>query len=535
MRWIFPAALLLAAACASSDAGESGDGGVLPGCVSDADCPLGLVCTNARCVDAAGLPPEEEAPVTFGRPVAVGSWLLVLSPEGNSVALLDADTLHLDSIPLPDEPIDLAPLPGADAVLILSRSGRALTYLEPATRTLHVQQLVREFARISIAPDGAHALLWNPDGTLPADGAEGILASIDTAALASGAPTPPIERAAGRRHTDLFFRSGSGDAVVIGKSEITILDLADPAAAPTRLELPPLHSEPTTREAVASVGGAFVLIRSLTSPDLLVLDVAARTLGTLTLPAPPSDLDLSADGLRAVAVLRSTSQIASFELPDAPTGVTLHDVQLPGTACETPFCTLPPGQAELSADGTKALLSTNVPGSEAFALLDLQTGTATTYDRLEKQLDRAILAPDGTTAVVIHRPQPDSTEADAYERAVDLAEGYTVVDLATGDRQLKLTGTLQPGEPVFAAGGAYAAVPLRGDEGVGVDAIDRRTLVTSTLPLASAPEFAGPLSVDPDGVWITQVHPAGRISFVDLATHSVRTVTGFALHGEIER
>ena len=82
------------------------------------------------------------------------------------------------------------------------------------------------------------------------------------------------------------------------------------------------------------------------------------------------------------------------------------------------------------------------------------------------------------------------------------------------------------------------AVTLRSDahRSYRVDALDLHSLVVSTLDLASAPQFAGALGGGGDArVWVTQEHPAGRISFVDLAARTVRTATGYELNADIDR
>jgi hypothetical protein len=166
--------------------------------------------------------------------------------------------------------------------------------------------------------------------------------------------------------------------------------------------------------------------------------------------------------------------------------------------------------------------------------------TVRTFDYLSKWIQTIGIAPDGEHAMVIHRPNPGSTVADLYERSVDTQNGYSIVDLRQEFAQLKLTGTVQPKELVFSADGIHAAVTLR-DDGARifrVDAIDLGTLVADTLDLASAPEYAGALTSQEtelaDRIWVTQVHPAGRISFVDLEERSVRTATGYELNSDIE-
>jgi hypothetical protein len=246
-----------------------------------------------------------------------------------------------------------------------------------------------------------------------------------------------------------------------------------------------------------------------------------------------TDLDLSADGTLAVAALRSTSQVTWFPVPEA-----LTDPSLFQTA---PVAGVIPGQVELAPDASFAVLFSTTEDSETLGLLDFAAPAPAVeaLGWLQKWIRSVGLAPDGRTAVVIHRPNPNSTVSDAYEREVDKDEGYSVLDLSQGIAQLKRTLGVPPREVVFTPDGLHAAVTLRDDDRrrFEVDAIDLTTLVTDTLALASAPEFAGTMpagTARPDRIWVTQVHPAGRIGFIDLADRAIRTATGYELNADIE-
>ncbi|AKU90520.1 hypothetical protein [Vulgatibacter incomptus] len=537
--------LALAGCGAGSPFGGDGTGGSGPGpCTWDRDCPQGLVCIERECRAEDDLPPEQPDSRTFLPPAASERFVYALSPEAGTVAVIDPVRVSVESVPLPAEPVDLAVVPDTDAIVALSRKGAALSFLDlGGAPSLEVLRLGRRLSKLSLAPDASWALLWNPDGSPLDAGAEGLVLLVDVGALRGGTPQPAIERVAGRRHSHVFFRSDDGaarDAVVVGKDEISIFDLADPAAMPTpeRVLLPPAFSELLTRTVIASEDGAWLLLASVASGELLVLDVEHRALSTLPLPGAPSHLAIS--GHTVVVTLRTSGRAAWFALPDAvaaPELIRVAEVSLPGARCETPGCTVRPGQARISADGSFALLFTDAGGTESFGRLDLASGGFDVFDRGRKQVRTLAISPDGSRAVILHKPDPDSTVADLYERMVDQAEGYSVVDLGSGRSQLVLTGTVPPRDVVFAEGRRFAAVTLRSDpEGAfRADAIDLETLVPSSIPLASAPESAGPLApLLGDRIWVTQLHPAGRISFVDLAARSSQTVTGFELNGEIE-
>lgn len=543
------ASLLMLAACSDARMSESsGDfapenSGGARACFRDADCAPGLSCFDFQCVAEDGLPPEVEEEHTFLRPAASENFVFALSPDADSLAIIDPVSLSIEAVRLPENPVALQVAPGADRVVIVSHHGRAVSVVdvEAAQTKLKSVSTPRRFPAVSLSPDGKWAVLWTPDGQPPDAGAEGIVGLVDVTALGAGEAPPVNELAAGRRHTDVFFRMQGAvakDAVIVGHQELVVIALGA-SPEPVRIPLPAAYAQLTGREALSPPGGSIVLMRSLSSADIGVFDVVTRTFSVLSLPGIASDLDLTVDGTHAVAVLRETSQVARFSLP-AGDDIELINVPLPGTDCAANVnpCLVAPGQAVLTPDGKAAAVFTNARKSEAFGWVDFETGSFQAFTRLQKLVRTIGISPAGTHAIVLHRPDPGSTVSDTYERDVDRAEGYSVVDLAADVSQLKLTDKVAPLEFVWAPDGKHAAVTLRNDAARAwrVEAINLKTLIVSTLELASAPQFAGPLpgQASDARVWVTQEHSAGRISFVDLAARTVRTATGYELNSEIE-
>ena len=565
-RVLLGAALsLIVCACggalSKSDAAPTGGGtggsGHSGGCFQDSDCPTGLLCQAQQCVANDGKPPEQKETI-FQQPQTSPHYVFALSPDNDSVAVIDPSTLAIRSITLPHEPYGLQVIPNQDAAVIVSRAGASVSFLSCDSQACHLQTQAtnRHYPNVTASADGHWALLWTMDSQTPDEGAEGIVGVVDVSQLAAGTPVPIVERAAGRRDTNAFFRISNGqaaDAVVIGEDHVAVIDLANLASEPLpqSIALPDAFSSVGSRNAVSSPDGAFAVVRSYASQDVQVLEVATRQLTALTMPGTPSDVELAANGTTALVVLRDTGMVATFPLPDAltdPSKVSVVPVTLAADGCTSTvetdggapdggaaICTANAGQASLSPDGKLAALFTNVQASKSFAVLDLTTATVTNFDGLKKWVQTLGIGPDGHTVVVLHEPNPGSTAADAYQHMVDVSQGYSVVDLQANQAQLKLTQTVPPQEFVFSSDGTHAAVTLSdpNDNIFQIDAIDLQTLVTSTLSLASAPEFAGPFANSTSVIWVTQDHPAGRISFVDLSSEQVRTATGYALNSGI--
>ena len=62
---------------------------------------------------------------------------------------------------------------------------------------------------------------------------------------------------------------------------------------------------------------------------------------------------------------------------------------------------------------------------------------------------------------------------------------------------------------------------LRGDSGV-----------VRTIELGSPPAALGVLP-DSNKIFVSQRHPLGRVTFIDITTNEVRTLTGFDLNSQI--
>jgi DNA-binding beta-propeller fold protein YncE len=534
-----------AAGCASSDNEAPADpgGGVntpdagAAVCQTAADCPAGYTCTQSACV-----PPEDETdPADTRAPLASKRYVYILSPSANSLTRLDPRTLALEAIPVGATPVDVAVVPGEDAAVTLSALEASLSVVDSNTlpsRVLKVP-LGRRYGRLAVSSDGAYALAWPDPSAPPGSGAEGVVALVDLRAVRRGEPpaSTVLERATGFRVTDVLFRVEAGVATrayVFAKSTVAVLDLTAPRQQPlpVRIALPEaMAQDVASREVVATPDAQRVLLRSTTAPLLAAFD--GTGFRTVTLPEVATDVDLLPDGSGAVAALRTASQLAFLELPgdlEDPTGIQLLGV--PGVSV---------GQVVLPQAGgaRSALVFTTALNEEALARVEFPAGTVTRYP-LEKRVDRVALSTDGRTALIVHKPEPGTPATDPYERAVDLDRGYSVLDLASGYQQLRRTGELEPAQLAFSASGDFVGVTLRGggEQRHAVDAVDLSTLVPRTLALASPPLFAGGFAGDAeetrDRIYVSQLHPAGRISFVDLDAARVRTVTGFTLNSGIE-
>lgn len=516
--------------------GAGGTGGGSGGCTSSTQCAPGYTCDNGVCVA-----PETETNRGLGDapPVATPRYVYALNPTAASVARIDPTSLAIEAIPVGPRPIGLAALPDEDAAVVLSLDDGSLSVLDSRTLPTKVTRvsLRRQYARLTVSADGAWAVAWPDPAAAPASGAEGIFALVDLKKVRASTADAVEERAGGYRITDVLFRIENDVATklyVFAKSTVSTFDLAAGTPLPARLPLPDsMAADVSSREVVASADGRVVMLRSTIAPELASFD--GTRLDAVPLPEIATDLDLVPDGTAAVAALRTSSSVAYIEVPQDlvdPTGIDV--IALDGGVVGQ--VALPPSAPDA---GMFALVYSTVSDAEAFSRIDLPSGAVTRYP-LEKLVDEIALSPDGTSALILHRANPNTTARDPYEAAVDKDQGFSVFDVRSGFWQLQRTGSTRPSRFAFSPRGGYVGVALRDDtlRRYQLMSVNLSSLVSTTLPLASTPLFMGTVpeapGITPHRVFVSQAHPAGRISVIQLDTGQVRTATGFTLNGEID-
>jgi hypothetical protein len=513
-----------------------GGGGGTAGCTSSAQCTPGYTCDNGTCVA-----PEVEVDRGLGDapPVATPRYVYALNPTAASVARIDPTTLQIEAVPVGPRPVGLAALPAEDAAVVLSLDDGSLSVLDSTTLPTKVTRvpLQRQYSKLTVSPDGKFAAAWPDPASAPSSGAEGIFALVDLTKVRSNTIGSVQERAGGYRITDVIFRTEADVSTalhVFAKSTVSTFELVTGAALPARLALPAsMSADVRSREVVASADGRIIMLRSTVAPELASFD--GTRIDTVPLSEIATDLDLVPDGTAAVAALRSSGSVAYIDVPaDLTNPAGIDTIALDGGVVGQ--IALPP---QVPTTGMFALVYSTVTTEESFARIDLPSGVVTRYP-LEKKVDEIALSPDGRSALIVHQAQADTTATDPYEAAVDKDQGFSVFDVNSGFWQLQRTGTTKPTRFAFSPAGGFVGVALRNDalEKYQLMAVNLTSLVSTTLPLASTPLFMGTVpqapGVTPHRVFVSQDHPAGRISVIQLDTGQVRTATGFTLNGEID-
>ncbi len=475
----------------------------------------------------AGLPPEKELEGSYRAPVTTGKFVWSANPDSGRVALIDATSLEVRTVDAGFGPTYLAAIPGqngkvASSAIVLNVLGHDATLLriQPdgsiATKTLPTHADANAWA---MGPGGHWAIAWsdarnvkNPD---PTQGFQDItVIRLDAGKEAS------TELSVGYRPTSVRFDATGTHAYAVTDPGISVVDLGGAAPQVTGLVQVTDNpaDNPASRDVTITPDGKLALVRRDGSPDVGVVTLATGARIARTLPGNVTDLDLSEDGTRAVAVVRSMSQVDVFQVP----GITASPLYDTATIDGEEF-----GSVSLSPDGKVAVLYENAVDNDHVTVLSLDSQTYLDHRTvaLKAPVQAVFVAPDAQSALALQSTPSGSTKAGAFS-----------VIPTTVARAPRIEGTDAPPTAVAIAPSpsSRALVTVRDDptRRFGVYVARMPSLQVDYMPLASPPIATGMVPAAGKG-YVAQLNPDGRITFIDLVDGTARTLTGFELAAKV--
>jgi len=557
-RTLLAATLWLTAGCgsdydANGNGGYSSDAGAgsLPECLSSNECPTGWTCTEfGTCVPPApgspdGGPGGVEIEAELSPPSHSDRFVYVAMTELDALAKIDGTTLSVESIPVGDQPEVLEAIPGADGVVVLDRNNGTASIVRAVGSgdDRRVVPVLPNMNRISIDPTGSYALAWFDlrqetldSGGLSGVGAIGSFQDVTVIRLRQNSERS-VDLSVGFRPRDVQFNDDGSRAYVITDDGISIIDMADAIEAGPSIVAPidisgGFATDPLDMEVNVVASGEFAVVREVASAEVRVVSLVSGQFGlssSLVLPGEPSDLDLAADGLTAYAVVKDTSELAIIDLSSGlPESEDVRLIDLGGEAV---------GSMVLSPQGNQAVLFTNASSVERLTVVDLGIAPVVRSFNLQKSIRSLGYDPTATSLIVTHAKTFGNAQENgiSFEEFIDRSFGYSIVDIATGFDKLQITAA-DPGAFQFSTTTPRAYVLVDGGDGPGAVAqthvIELDTGVVRLQTMSSPPETVGILP-EAGMAFINQRHALGRVSFIDVASDAMRTVTGFDLNSRI--
>lgn len=531
--------LVLAVACSSARSDEyssaadgSASGPARPG-REDVDYPGVADGPTAQGPSEPSPPVEREFESSFLAPVVTGRLIWSANPESGRVALVDGVTHEVSTVPAGLSPTYLAAIGGAgpNRAIVLNTGSSDATLFRQAPGAAPSQLQIPTHQRATawaMSSGGRWAIAWSDAAQLGRlDPTEGLQ---DITVIDLGVDPPrPARFSVGYRPVQVMIDASEARAYAVTRDGISVIELGDtPRVLDDVMLVSPEEalagtlSEPVLTDVPLTPDGRFALVRFAGAPRLKIVDLASGASQVLELPGEVSDVDITGDGRRAVAVVRSTGQVALFDLEAAladPTALALRS--FPGETI---------GSTALPDTGSAALFFTNASDSDRLAILDTDADAASPGGQrvvsLKAPINAVFASPDGSHAIALLEAGDDGESAGAF----------SVVPIAAS-LPAKIQGTDAPPFRVTLAdtpAGLRALVTVRDDpSGIFATYLVRMpSLQVDRIPLSSPPIAAGVLA--DDGVaFVAQQHPEGRITFVDLETGEAETLTGFELSDRV--
>jgi hypothetical protein len=550
-----------------------------------------IVVGPAAAADAA-LPPENEQKLDFLAPQAGARYVYVANPSRNTVSIIDSTNLSVVEVEPGDSPTYVSTVPGTDVALVINAGSHTLAILEEDRIAKSTISVVTQANTISIAPDKQHAVIWFDSSQIGIGGSTGSSTSttgstqeVSVIDLAATATNVSVTMIVGYNPSAVVFSSdsdpSSAAAFVVtddGISELRFASITTSSIAPftpigngttvslardagttpvsdgstasfdggsttdlragidstaldTSSASPDLAVTATgTGKAVdvsVTATGTYAVARREGSAELLLVDLKTHTVSSLLLSSPITDLDLLPSGSQAFAVLRNESTLVRIEIPGSFTA---------GAPVKSwPFTNVTVGSVTLTPKGNFAVLYTTAVASESLVIFDVASELPRTVE-LHQPIRAVAIAPDERSALVLHPAGSTSSTGGNNGSTTTKVHGYTMVRLQDGFTKLQYTAA-EPNPFAITPDSKFAFVLLR-DDAASIriaQQISLESFATVDYPLGSPPNSIAALASASHKVFVGQVHPEGRISFIDWVTGDVQSVTGFALNGRIQQ
>lgn len=555
--------LLIAALAVVATAACGGESAGPPGGVNDADAGGDYQPPTDDGDQGEPQPPQPEVPetYTYSQPAIVGDKVYVANETLDAVAIIDSRSLEIQAAPVGRAPTQVvAPVEGAGdeaRVMVLNEGDHTVSLLEPnGGESLHLPVL-RHANRLQATASGRFGVAWY-DSSEP--GPAGDLSAVTVVSSAGS-----FDVAVGFLVRQVLFDEVGERALVVSDDGVSVLDLAaiesDRFVAPRPLTPPGFESvDPNELRLLLGPRGDTLVAWTPSQPFLFVSDVSEDARVAIALGAPPTGAALRDATL--VLALREANRLLAITLTEGleaaradqeSRGLWVDGAFVPPLAEEAfidaegfVYLSLEVpglGSVVLSDDASVAMAFTTDPQEQRGVLVDMASQELSPV-RFEKEVLGVLADEVGQTFLVIHPRRPGSRQGltPADPEFVERSHAFSVLDIDSAQTRLVLTDLAIARAVLFApeAGDAFVYLSYENPETGQAELPSHREIVrvnlgsfrSEVLRLSALPDDMG-LIPGTGRVYVNQVHPQGRITFVEAATGERQTVTGYQLNSGI--
>ncbi len=497
--------------------------------------------------DAGGppLPPEMEVESSYEVPVATGSYIWVANPDSGRLAYVAGATLQVHTVEAGNAPTYISAIPSTtdDAVVVLNVLSDDATILRVASGGQLTKNTVGGLAAganaLTVSPSGRWVTAWTDARNIASPNP---LQGYQAITLIDLSVTPPQKTilSVGFRPVDVAYAADDSAAFAVTEDGVSVVDLAH-AGTPRVTGNVPLTDDPTedadTRDVSITPNGRLAVVRREGSASLGIVDLTTGTLGSIALSGAITDVDVTADGKSAVAIVRDTAEVAVIPLAGGiPDPATVQHVTIAGETI---------GSASIAADGKTVLLYTNAVAAERLTVLTL--GATPTYRvvKLHAPVLAVFATADASNAIVFHSESVAPTTAtttttdggqvaDAGLPSQIATNAFSLVPLAADLPALIEETDVPPQAVAITLAGDRVLITERDDTKkiYGVYIGQFPSMEIQKIALASPPIAVGVLAAANEG-YVAQKNAEGRITFVALDSGQARTLTGFEIGASV--
>ena len=389
--------------------------------------------------------------------------------------------------------------------------------------------------QITVSPDGLHAVLWYDNAAARAGETMGPLSEVALLDL-SAASAAPVTIGVGVNVRQVSFAADGSRAVVVSDDGASVLEIAD---ITSNRSIPPiaLSDDGVTgqlgadRDVFVTEAADYAVVRRAGIDGLGIVNLETGDVRTVATGERLTDIELLGPSRELALLSPSRSAVGFVGLEAAGLG------SGEGSGDGVDWVALPAGTAGFlvpSADGARVFATGGDVGDNLLASISVDTHLVASFN-LRKNTRSLLNSSNGRYLLVVHgRAAGRPVAGEPEEELVAKSSAVSVVDLEQGTAKL----ILLPADPGAVALNRDESQVLFtvSDESLGVRSarwIAFDSFAVQSVDFTRQPTDVGALPGS-DWMFVTQSHPQGRISFLNLSTGAMREVTGFSLNAFIE-
>ena len=257
-----------------------------------------------------GYDAEVEVDVASLLPAATERYVFVANPARNTVSRVTVADLSVVTTQVGVDPLVVRTSPDHSTAVVFNRGTDDLSIVDSASMTVRTVPVRPDFNAMLMSPDGAWvACFHDAQNRDPDDLSEGAWSfnEVSLVEVATGTHWPLV---VGFNPREIRFASDASRMLVVSDAYLAVVELDSDNPAPVRIPIADDTLEPPLAEEVLiTPSGRQAIVRQAGGSHLVLADLVGLTTTQLPVGDTPTDLDVTPDGLQAVAVARGAGEL----------------------------------------------------------------------------------------------------------------------------------------------------------------------------------------------------------------------------------